>query len=82
MVKRKICKKETKIETHLSDLFNKYLKEYPEMAQVLKTYHLSSDQYICFLLEVLLLRKPRLPPDWLKPFNVVSTNNPKAAAGQ
>ena len=82
MVKRKICKKETKIETHLSDLFNKYVKECPEMTQVFKTYHLSDDQYLCFLLEVLRLRKPRLPSDWLKPFNVVSTNSPKATAGQ
>ena len=82
MVKRKIGKKETKIETHLNDLFNKYLQECPEMNQILKTYHLSVEQYLCFLSEILLLRKPRLPSDWLKHLNVVSTNNPKAVTGQ
>lgn len=82
MVKRKICKEETKIETRFSNLFYKYIEECPEMNQVLKNYHLNADQYLCFLSEVLRLRKPRLPSDWLKHFNVVSSNRSKTVAGQ
>ena len=81
MVKGKICKKETKIETDLSNLFNRYLEECPEMNKFLKTYNLSVEQYLCLLSEVLRLRKPRLPSDWLKKINVVSTNSPKAVTG-
>ena len=81
MVKRKICKRETKIEAYLSNLFDKFLEECPEMKGILETYNLSVDQYLCFLSEILCFRKPRLPSDWLKHFNVVSTNSPKSVVG-
>ena len=80
-VKRKISKRETKIEAYLNNLFNKYLEEYPEMEEVLETYNLNVEQYLCFLSEILCFRKPRLPSDWLKQFTVVSTNSPKSVAG-
>jgi hypothetical protein len=78
MAKRKICKKENKTDAQLSELFYKYLQEYPEMNQILKTYNMNTEQYLCFLSEILLLKKTRSTSKHLTHFNIVSTNSSKA----